>query len=87
MSRHDGFAPQPCIRWAEDPNHDAVLRIGSEAPRRRTHSAHYGIEAVVSSRDPATSNRHRRPVAMRADRRRNRQVFFNELPFTVRDAG
>ena len=23
----------------EDPNHDALMRIGSEAPRRRTHSA------------------------------------------------
>ena len=24
---------------SEDPNHDAVMRIGSEAPKRRTHSS------------------------------------------------
>jgi hypothetical protein len=24
---------------SKDPNHDAVMRIGSEAPRRRTHSS------------------------------------------------
>jgi len=24
----------------QSPNHDAVMRIGSEAPRRRTHSSH-----------------------------------------------
>jgi hypothetical protein len=34
------IAPQPCIRWNPlgDPNHDAVMRIGGEAPRRRAHS-------------------------------------------------
>jgi hypothetical protein len=32
------IALQPCIRWVQDPNHDAVMRIGSEAPKRRTHS-------------------------------------------------
>src|SRR3546814_4715170 len=32
-------APQPCIRWIGfDPDHDAVLRIGGEAPGRRFHS-------------------------------------------------
>jgi hypothetical protein len=24
---------------SKDPNHDAVMRIGSEAPKRRTHSS------------------------------------------------
>jgi hypothetical protein len=38
------IAPQPCIRWMleevilEHPNHDAAMRIGGEAPRRRAHS-------------------------------------------------
>jgi hypothetical protein len=32
------IAPRPCIRWVQDPNHDALMRIGGEAPRRRTHS-------------------------------------------------
>jgi hypothetical protein len=43
------IAPQPCIRWSKDPNHDAVMRIGGEAPRRRTHSfprqKSHGLEA------------------------------------------
>jgi hypothetical protein len=30
--------PQPCIRWAFGPDHDACMRIGGEAPRRRAHS-------------------------------------------------
>ena len=34
----DQIAPRPCIRWVQDPNHDALMRIGGEAPRRRTHS-------------------------------------------------
>jgi hypothetical protein len=34
----DSIAPRPCIRWVHDPNHDALMRIGGEAPRRRTHS-------------------------------------------------
>jgi len=33
------IAPQTCIRSIrEDRNHDAVMRIGGEAPRRRAHS-------------------------------------------------
>jgi hypothetical protein len=55
------IAPQPCIRWVQDPNHDAVIRIGSEAPRRRTHST-FRHDSHESPRDPATSNRRRRPV-------------------------
>src|SRR5258708_28251084 len=37
------------------------MRIGSEAPRRRTHSFPRH-KSHGTSRDPATSNRHRRPV-------------------------
>jgi len=46
---------------SEDPNHDAVMRIGSEAPKRRTHSSSR-LESQGASRDSATSNRYRRPV-------------------------
>ena len=44
-----------------DPNHDAVMRIGSEAPKRRTHSISRH-ESQGADRDSATSNRHRSPV-------------------------
>jgi hypothetical protein len=37
------------------------MRIGGEAPRRRTHSFPRH-KSHGASRDPATSNRHRRPV-------------------------
>ena len=46
---------------SKDPNHDAVMRIGSEAPKRRTHSS-IRHESQGASRDSATSNRYRRPV-------------------------
>src|SRR5712675_2794652 len=46
---------------SKDPNHDAVMRIGGEAPRRRTHSFPRR-KSHGTSRDPATSNRHRRPI-------------------------
>jgi hypothetical protein len=46
---------------SKDPNHDAVMRIGSEAPKRRTHSS-IRLESQGASRDSATSNRYRRPV-------------------------
>jgi hypothetical protein len=33
------IAPHTCIRYVlRGPNHDAVIRIGGEAPRRRAHS-------------------------------------------------
>src|ERR1700682_4922792 len=44
---------------SKDPNHDAVMRIGSEAPKRRTHSS-IRHESQGTSRDSATSNRYRR---------------------------
>ena len=55
------IAPQPCIRWVQEPDHDAAMRIGSEAPRRRAHSSSRH-DSHESPRDPATSNRHRRVV-------------------------
>ena len=45
---------------SEDPNHDAVMRIGSEAPKRRTHSSNRH-ESQGTCRKSATSNRHRCP--------------------------
>src|SRR5258706_4972532 len=38
LSGRGSIAPRPCIRWVQDPNHDALIRIGGEAPRRLTHS-------------------------------------------------
>jgi hypothetical protein len=55
------IAPQPCIRWVKNPNHDAAMRIGSEAPRKRTHSP-FRHESQGNTSGPATSNHHRRPV-------------------------
>src|SRR6516225_11276066 len=43
---------------SKDRNHDAVMRIGSEAPKRRTHSSNRH-ESQGTCRESATSNRHR----------------------------
>jgi hypothetical protein len=43
---------------SKDPNHDAVMRIGSEAPKRRTHSSNRH-ESQGTCRESTTSNRHR----------------------------
>src|SRR3954463_6020000 len=56
------IAPQPCIRQVQrGPDHDAVMRIGGEAPGRRAHSQercqHHGW-----LRATATSDRQRRPT-------------------------
>src|SRR6266511_609764 len=57
------IAPQPCIRcgmieksWLlEHPNHDAAMRIGGEAPRRRAHSlprhGSHGLGRVTATSD------------------------------------
>ena len=42
----------------EDPDHDAVIRIGGEAPKRRVHSP-LRPESHASARRAATSDRHR----------------------------
>jgi hypothetical protein len=54
------IAPQTCIRSIrEDRNHDAVMRIGGEAPRRRAHSKPR-LKDHVQGRVAATSVRPRR---------------------------
>jgi hypothetical protein len=47
---------------AGDPDHEAVIRFGNRAPRRRAHSQD-GVEARGEIRVTATSDRHRQPVA------------------------
>ena len=59
---HETIVPHPSIRWGpEDPDHDAVMRIGSEAPKQRADSE-IRHESHRHARDTTTSNRHRRPV-------------------------
>src|SRR5271166_4936299 len=76
---------------SKDPNHDAVMRIGSEAPKRRTHSS-IRHQSQGACRDSATSNRHRRSVtsmwtrprysALRSlGRMQNDAVWYNALPY------
>jgi hypothetical protein len=60
----------------KDPNHDAVMRIGSDAPKRRSHSS-IRHESQGASRDSATSNRYRRPVT--SGRGRNCRGAFSVL--------
>src|ERR671912_661967 len=56
------IAPRACIRQAlRDPNHDAAMRIGGEAPGRRAHSAPR-LGGHACARVTATSDRHRRPA-------------------------
>jgi hypothetical protein len=69
-----------------DPDHDAVMRIGSKL-RGGGPILTYGMQAMVSAGTPPTSNCHRRPVANCADRQRNLQAFLSDLPFSVRDGG
>jgi hypothetical protein len=59
---------------SKDPNHDAVMRIGSEAPKRRTHSS-IRRESQGASRDSATSNRDRRPATSVRTSRNCRGAF------------
>jgi hypothetical protein len=69
------------------PNHDAVMRIGGEAPKRRTHSS-LRHESQGTTSGSATSNRHKRtdraesagslqrpPISVR-DAERRRQAQF-----------
>jgi hypothetical protein len=69
-----------------DPDHDAVMRIGSKL-RGGGPILHTGMRTVVSPGTPPPRTRHRRPVANRADRCKSRQVFLCDLPFNVRDGG
>jgi len=69
---------------SKDPNHDAVMRIGSEAPKRRTHSSSRH-ESQGACRDSATSNRHRRSITSGRTRPKL-SGFFQRPPFIVPDA-
>src|SRR5260370_42648749 len=62
FSRADQSRHNLVCGGSKDPNHDAVMRISGEAPRRRTH-CFPRHKSHGTSRDPATSNRHRRPVS------------------------
>ena len=69
---------------SKNPNHDAAMRIGSEAPKRRTHSS-IRHKSQGTCRDSATSNRHRRLVTSG----RTRPKLWGCLqrpPFIVPDA-
>src|SRR5437764_15280825 len=63
--RSEGSSPQGADHRAtylysadpEDPDHDAVIRIGGEVPKRRVHSA-LRPESHASARRAATSDRH-----------------------------
>jgi hypothetical protein len=75
------IAPQTCIRSVhEDHDHDAVMRIGGEAPRRRAHSKPRLIDHV-QSRVAATSVRHLQLVInTKANRRKLRGMRVATLP-------
>jgi len=61
------LVPHPCIRWvAKTHTHDAIMRIGGEAPRRRAHSTPRH-ESHVGARVAATSNRHRQTITLLRD--------------------
>ena len=68
---------------SKDLNHDAVMRIGSEAPKRRTHSSNRH-ESQGPCRDSATSNHHRRPVTSERTRRKLSR-YLQHPPFIVQD--
>ena len=69
---------------SKDPNHDAVMRIGSEAPKRRTHSSSRH-ESQGACRDSATSNRHRRAITSGRTRPKL-SGCLQRSPFIVPDA-
>jgi hypothetical protein len=65
-------------------NHDAVMRIGSEAPKRRTHSSNRH-ESQGACRESATSNHHR-PPSQAHGQGQNCRGFLQRPPFMVPDA-
>lgn len=78
------IAPQPCIRSVQRvPDHDAVMRIGGEAPRRRTHSRNrfqnHGVLRVT-----ATSDRHR-TLTMFCSSASESLSFLSLLPHAARN--
>src|SRR5262245_62686741 len=47
----DGLRPHPCMRWARDPDHDAVMRIAAKL-RGGGPILYHGIEAMRSCGTP-----------------------------------
>ena len=82
------IAPQACIRWTRgDPDHDAAMRIGGEAPGRRAHSS-MRHESHRKARVTATSDRHRQPAGEPwADRETVSGAPLRPSPLTPPDAG
>ena len=82
------IAPQACIRWTRgDPDHDAAMRIGGEAPGRRAHSS-TRHERHRKARVTATSDRHRQPARETwADRETVSGAPLRPSPLTPPDAG
>ncbi len=82
------IAPQACIRWTRgDPDHDAAMRIGGEAPGRRAHSS-TRHESHRKARVTATSDRHRQPAGEPwAGRETVSGAPLRPSPLTPPDAG
>ena len=82
------IAPQACIRRTRgDPDHDAAMRIGGEAPGRRAHSS-TRHESHRKARVTATSDRHRQPAGEPwAGRETVSGAPLRPSPLTPPDAG
>ena len=82
------IAPQACIRRTRgDPDHDAAMRIGGEAPGRRAHSS-TRHESHRKARVTATSDRHRQPAGEPwAGRETVSGVPLRPSPLTPPDGG
>ena len=62
------IVPHPCMRRIlSDPDHDAVIRIGSEAPKQRWPILFPGMQAKGALRATATSDRSWRVAVNRGD--------------------
>ena len=91
MTINEGSAPFAAVeesrrilvsgRLDQSLNHDAIMRISGEAPRRRAHSTPR-LDSQVGSRVAATSNRHRRPVAS-VQTGPKLPVYLQRAPFIV----
>jgi hypothetical protein len=80
--------PHPSIRWAEDPDHDAVMRIGSESSEAADPFWGTAFEAMVRTGTPPPRTVIGDPVTRVQTGARNRRVFCDRVPpFSVRDGG
>ena len=81
------FAPHPSIRLGADPDHDAVMRIGSESSEAADPFWGTAFEAMQRTGTPPPRTVIGDPS--RACRQgRNRRVFCDRVPpFSVRDGG